>query len=127
MIVALDHLVLTVRDIEATSRFYGKALGMEVREFAGGRKALHYAGGKINLHLAGQEFEPKASCPTPGSADLCFLVDEPVVELAARLEGAGITIMEGPVSRTGSQGPLFSIYLRDPDGNLIELANSVPD
>lgn len=127
MIAGLDHLVLTVRDIEATSRFYANALGMEVREFAGGRKALHYAGGKINLHLAGQEFEPKASCPMPGSADLCFLVDEPVVELAARLEGAGITIMEGPVPRTGSQGPLFSIYLRDPDGNLIELANSVPD
>ncbi len=127
MIVALDHLVLTVRDIETTSRFYANALGMEVREFAGGRKALHYAGGKINLHLAGQEFEPKASCPMPGSADLCFLVDEPVVELAARLEGIGITVMEGPVSRTGSRGPLFSIYLRDPDGNLIELANSVPD
>lgn len=123
MITGLDHLVLTVRDMDATCDFYGRLLGFEVRVFAGGRKALHFPGGKINLHPHGGEFEPKAAVPTPGSADLCFLTDEPVAALAARL---GAAVIEGPVRRTGAEGPLLSIYLRDPDDNLVELANPLP-
>ena len=122
MIVALDHVVLTVRDIGATCEFYGRVLGMEVRSFAGGRIALHCGSQKINLHLAGAEFEPKAAKPAPGSADLCFLVDRPLDQVLARLGQARIAVLEGPVQRTGAQGPITSIYCRDPDGNLVELA-----
>jgi catechol 2,3-dioxygenase-like lactoylglutathione lyase family enzyme len=123
MIAGLDHLVLTVRDLAATVRFYVDGLGMELREFAGGRKALHFGVQKINLHVAGREFEPKADQPTPGSADLCFLTERPLDEVARHLDRLGHPVIEGPVARTGAQGPIVSIYLRDPDGNLIELAN----
>ena len=122
MITSLDHLVLTVRDLDATLRFYVDALGMRLVGFGEGRQAMHFGTQKINLHVAGREFEPKAALPTPGSADLCFLVDEPLVVLVQRLPGLGYPIIEGPVERTGANGPLLSIYLRDPDGNLIELA-----
>ena len=121
MIASLDHLVLTVRDLAATCAFY-KALGMEVRSFAGGRTALHFGKQKINLHEAGREFEPKAAMPTPGSADLCFLLAGPLDAAIARLKQAGIAIVEGPVERTGARGPIRSVYCRDPDGNLIELS-----
>ena len=121
MIVSLDHLVLTVRDLAATCAFY-QALGMDVRTFASGRTALHFGGQKINLHEAGREFEPKAAKPTPGSADLCFLLAGPLADAIARLKQAGIAIVEGPVERTGAQGPMTSVYCRDPDGNLIELS-----
>lgn len=120
---SLDHLVLTVRDLQAAIDFYTRALGMQEVTFGGGRKALAFGAQKINLHLAGREFEPKAQTPTPGSADLCFLTDTPVERYAAHLATIGIRVIEGPVARTGATGPLLSIYLRDPDLNLIEIAN----
>ncbi len=127
MIKALDHLVLTVRDLDATIRFYRDGLGMEARRFGkdGERIALYFGSQKINLHEQGKEFEPKAKSPTPGSADLCFLTDQPVEELKVQLEAAGLRLIEGPVERSGAIAPIVSIYLRDPDGNLIEVANQV--
>jgi catechol 2,3-dioxygenase-like lactoylglutathione lyase family enzyme len=124
---SLDHLVLTVRDLQATIDFYTRALGMTEATFAGRRKALAYGTQKINLHQAGKEFEPKAERPTPGSADLCFLTTTPVEQYAAHLAALGIEVIEGPVARTGAVGPLLSIYLRDPDANLIEIANLKED
>jgi catechol 2,3-dioxygenase-like lactoylglutathione lyase family enzyme len=124
MLCSLDHLVLTVRDLEATVRFYVEGLGMELRKFDEGRYALHFGAQKINLHLAGLEFEPKAAVPTPGSADLCFLTDRPLAEVGARLVSLGCPVIEGPVARTGATGPILSIYTRDPDGNLIEIARA---
>jgi catechol 2,3-dioxygenase-like lactoylglutathione lyase family enzyme len=125
MITSFDHLVLTVRDLDATIRFYCDGLGMEARRFGPNRErvALHFGAQKINLHEVGKEFEPKAERPTPGSADLCFLTDEPVAGLKARLKAAGLRLIDGPVERTGAVAPLLSLYLRDPDGNLIEIAN----
>ena len=122
MITSLDHLVLTVRDLDATVRFYVEGLGMELREFGDGRKALHFGGQKINLHRAGHEFEPKAAYPTPGSADLCFLTERSLAEISERLQALGYPIIEGPVARAGAMGPIRSIYTRDPDGNLVEIA-----
>ncbi len=120
---SLDHLVLTVRDLQAAIDFYNRALGMQEVTFGGGRKALAFGTQKINLHLAGHEFEPKAGRPTPGSGDLCFLTDTPVEQYAEHLATLGIAVIEGPVARTGAVGPLLSIYVRDPDMNLIEIAN----
>jgi catechol 2,3-dioxygenase-like lactoylglutathione lyase family enzyme len=122
MLSGLDHLVLTVRDLDATLRFYVDALGMRAATFGDGRTALHFGRQKINLHLAGHEFEPKATRPTPGSADLCFLAARPLGEISERLASLGFPIIEGPLSRTGATGPITSIYTRDPDGNLIEIA-----
>jgi catechol 2,3-dioxygenase-like lactoylglutathione lyase family enzyme len=122
MITSLDHLVLTVRDLDATVRFYVEGLGMELREFGEARKALHFGSQKINLHVAGHEFEPKAAQPTPGSADLCLLTELPLGEISDRLASLGFALIEGPVARTGATGPIRSIYTRDPDGNLIEIA-----
>ncbi|MEK9833834.1 MAG: VOC family protein [Rhodospirillaceae bacterium] len=121
---SLDHLVLTVASIEATCAFYTDALGMAVETFAEGRVALKFGDQKINLHQAGREFEPKAAHPLPGSGDLCFLTDAPVRDVIDRLRTLGIEIIEGPVPRTGATGPLTSVYFRDPDGNLIEVANA---
>ena len=125
MIKALDHLVLTVCDLDATIRFYQDALGMEPRWFGENneRCSLHFGSQKINLHEQGKEFEPKAATPTPGAGDLCFLTDQPVEDVKARLEAKGLSIIEGPVRRSGAAFPLLSIYLRDPDGNLIEIAH----
>ena len=120
---SLDHLVLTVRDLAASIAFYARALGMQEVTFGAGRKALAFGSQKINLHEAGREFEPKADRPAPGSADLCFLTATPVETYAAHLLTLGLAVIEGPVMRTGAQGPIRSIYLRDPDGNLIEIAN----
>jgi len=119
----LDHLVLTVADIEATVDFYTRVLGMQVVTFGEGRKALAFGGQKLNLHQAGREFEPKAERPTPGSADLCFIVATPLDEVIAHLGRQGVAIVEGPVRRTGANGPIRSVYVRDPDQNLIELSN----
>jgi catechol 2,3-dioxygenase-like lactoylglutathione lyase family enzyme len=127
MITSLDHLVLTVRDLEGTVRFYVDGLGMELRAFGEGRQALHFGRQKINLHLAGREFEPKAARPVPGSADLCLLSERPVEEIARRLQDLGYALVEGPVARAGASGPLLSVYFRDPDGNLVELANPASD
>ncbi|MGE4406495.1 VOC family protein [Pseudomonas sp.] len=119
----LDHLVLTVADIEATVDFYTRVLGMRALTFGEGRQALAFGKQKLNLHQAGREFEPKAERPTPGSADLCFIVATPLEAVIAHLERQGAAIIEGPVQRTGATGPIRSVYLRDPDQNLIELSN----
>ena len=119
----LDHLVLTVADIDASCAFYQRVLGMQVVTFGQGRKALAFGQQKINLHRLGAEFEPKALRPTPGSADLCLIVSTPLVEVMAHLQRCEVAIEEGPVPRTGATGPLLSVYIRDPDRNLIELAN----
>ena len=121
---SLDHLVLTVADLKAACDFYAN-LGMSVVTFGESRVALNLGGQKINLHQAGQEFEPKAMRPTPGSADLCFLTHTPLTEVARHLDTSGVKIAEGPVRRTGATGSIESIYVRDPDGNLIEISNSV--
>jgi catechol 2,3-dioxygenase-like lactoylglutathione lyase family enzyme len=123
----LDHLVLTVRDIERTCDFYRRVLGMEVVTFGAGRTALRFGAQKINLHLAGKEFDPKAAHPTMGSADLCFLTETPLAEWITHIRGCGAQILEGPVRRTGALGPIESIYLRDPDGNLIEVSTAAAD
>lgn len=125
MIIGLDHFVLTVASIDGTVEFYERALGLEVQTFAGGRKALSLGTQKINLHEAGREFEPKAKRPTPGAGDFCLISETPVEEIAERLASAGVAVEEGPVARTGALGPIRSIYFRDPDGNLIEVANYV--
>jgi catechol 2,3-dioxygenase-like lactoylglutathione lyase family enzyme len=122
MIASLDHLVLTVADLNATVRFYRDGLGMRLETFGEGRNALHFGSQKINLHVAGRELEPKAMHPTPGSADLCFLAERPLAEVGDRLAALGHPVLEGPVERTGASGRIVSIYVRDPDGNLIEIA-----
>jgi len=122
-IEALDHLVLTVKDLDATTAFYGRVLGMEPITFGAGRRALAFGTQKINLHAAGRELEPKAASPTPGSADLCFLTTAPPAEVLAHLEACGVPVVEGPVARTGARGPIVSVYLRDPDGNLLEISS----
>ncbi|GGE49617.1 VOC family protein [Actibacterium pelagium] len=124
---ALDHLVLTVADTDATVAFYTEVLGMGVETFypADGstRQALTFGVQKINLHKAGAEFDPKAARPTKGSADLCFLSDTSIDQWIEALAEHGVAVIDGPVARTGATGPLLSIYIRDPDGNLIEISN----
>ena len=121
----LDHLVLPVSDIDAIATFYTTYLGMEKRIFGDARVALHFGDQKINLHPAGWDYEPKARVSIAGSADLCFIVSERVESLQTKLVQLGVDIIEGPVKRTGAIGRLRSIYIRDPDGNLIELSNRV--
>lgn len=124
----LDHLVLTVSDIETTIDFYTRVLGMEAIRFGNGRHALGFGTQKINLHEYGNEFEPKAGRPTPGSADLCFITTTPLADVMARLAESGVEVIEGPVERTGATGPIISLYFRDPDRNLIEVASRIaPD
>jgi len=123
----LDHLVLTVRDIEATCAFYHRLLGMETVTFGGGRKALVFGRQKINLHEFGAEFAPHAEYPTPGSADICFLTSTPLESFISHCREHEVDFLEGPVRRTGAGGPILSVYLRDPDGNLLEIANPLPD
>ncbi len=121
----LDHLVLTVRDVEATCAFYTRVLGMRVVTFGAGRRALVFGRQKINLHPAGYEYEPKATHPTPGSADLCFITTDSTAAVLAHLHACGILVEDGPVARSGATGPIESLYFRDPDGNLIEVAHYV--
>ncbi len=121
-VTSLDHLVLTVRDIEATCAFYKSVLGMTVITFSGGRKALRFGSQKINLHETRKEFEPKAGQPTPGSGDLCFLIDSPLADFVVHLRTQKVSLVEGPVERTGAIGPIRSVYFRDPDANLIEVS-----
>lgn len=120
----LDHLVLTVRDVEAAVAFYTDALGMRAVTFGGNRTALAFGEQKINLHARGREISPHAALPTPGSADLCFLTETPLDDVARHLARLGIEIEMGPVERTGATGPILSLYLRDPDGNLVEVSNA---
>lgn len=119
----VDHFVLTVRDIARTCDFYRRGLGMEVVEFGQGRKALAFGQQKINLHEAGHEIEPKALRPTPGSGDFCLITDLPLEAVQRHLAAEGIALEDGPVTRTGAIGPIRSLYLRDPDDNLVEISN----
>lgn len=126
-LAALDHLVLTVADIDRTVAFYEQVLGMRVEVFRPSdgslRTALVFGEQKINLHSAAKPFKPKAERPTAGSADLCFLSDEPLEDWVTHFEASGVRVLEGPVGRTGAAGPIISLYIRDPDGNLIEVSN----
>ena len=127
MIDRLDHLVLTTADEAACVDFYTRVLGMALETFVGGtppvaRKAFRFGAQKINLHVKGSEFEPKAHLPVPGALDLCFLASIPLIEVMARLEQAQWPIVEGPVLRTGATQKIRSIYVRDPDLNLIEIS-----
>ena len=121
-IARLDHLVLTVRSLDVSVDFYTRVLGMTSETFDNGRRALRFGQQKINLHERGKEFEPKALRPTPGSADLCFVVETPLPKIVEHVRAQGGEILLGPVERTGALGPMESVYLRDPDGNLIELS-----
>lgn len=118
----IDHFVLTVHDINVTCEFYSRILGMEVVTFGNDRKALQFGHQKLNLHQVGQ-FEPKALNPTPGSADFCLITDIPLKQVINHIKSFGCDIAEVPVNRTGAIGWIESIYLRDPDGNLIEISN----
>jgi catechol 2,3-dioxygenase-like lactoylglutathione lyase family enzyme len=119
----LDHFVLTVKNLSATCCFYKNVLGMEEVTFSNGRKALQFGEQKINLHEHGNEFEPKAVMATPGSADLCFITKDPLEDVLIHLKECGIHVIEGPVERTGALGKILSVYIADPDGNLIEISN----
>jgi catechol 2,3-dioxygenase-like lactoylglutathione lyase family enzyme len=125
MIDHLDHLVLTTADEEACMRFYVDVLGMTLETFGAGRKAFRFGNQKINLHVKGHEFEPKADVPTPGSLDLCFIASVPLEAVIERL-GEGVAIIEGPVMRTGATSRIRSVYVRDPDLNLIEISELAP-
>jgi catechol 2,3-dioxygenase-like lactoylglutathione lyase family enzyme len=122
MIDHLDHLVLTTNDEQACVDFYAGLLGMTLETFGQGRKAFKFGNQKINLHVKGKEFEPKAHLPVPGALDLCFLASVSLDDVIARLKARGVEIIEGPVMRTGASYPIRSIYLRDPDLNLIEIS-----
>lgn len=123
---SLDHLVLTVRDIERSLEFYERVLGMQPVTFGEGRRGIAFGEQKINLHPLDSSISPKPLTATAGSADLCFLIDTTANEAALRLQQLGIAIEQGPVERAGAQGKaLRSVYFRDPDGNLIEIAEQV--
>jgi catechol 2,3-dioxygenase-like lactoylglutathione lyase family enzyme len=124
-VTAIDHVVLTVGDIDRTIAFYERALGMRAVTFGEGRRALAFGEEKLNLHEAGREFKPNARVATPGSVDICFRTDVPLDDVVAHLRGEGIAIELGPVAKTGARRPLRSVYFRDPDGNLIEVANEI--
>ncbi len=124
-IQSLDHLVLTVADIDASCEFYERVLGFRVTTFRGDRKALTFGSQKINLHQVGKEYDPKAERPTPGSGDLCFLTETPIEDVQQHVESCDVTVLMPPTERTGATGPILSIYFRDPDGNLIEVANRI--
>lgn len=121
----LDHLVITAKNLDRTIAFYTRVLGMELITFADGRKALKFGTQKINLHEAEKELEPHAQSPTPGSADLCFITDTTLPLVISHLASCDVPVIAGPVEKTGAAGPLLSIYIHDPDGSLIEIANLV--
>ncbi len=121
----LDHLVLTVADLDRTVTFYESVLGMQPIRFDEGRHALQFGSQRINLHERGHEFEPKAMCPSPGSADLCFITSVPISAVLVHLARCEVPVELGPVPRVGAAGSLVSVYIRDPDENLIEIANAI--
>lgn len=125
VIDAIDHLVLTCADVDETVAFYSLVLGMERVDFSGGRVALAFGNQKINLHQEGAEFVPHAAVPRAGAGDFCLLTRTPVIEVMAHLQELGIPMEEGPVPKSGAVNKLVSIYLRDPDGNLVEISNEV--
>ncbi|MEW8243413.1 MAG: VOC family protein [Candidatus Thiodiazotropha sp.] len=118
----IDHIVLTVKDIEETVGFYESVIGMTRETFGEGRMALRFGRQKINLHQFNKEFEPKACLPTPGSADICFITETDLEEAMSHVKAKGVEILEGPIKRTGATGAILSFYFRDPDGNLIEVS-----
>jgi catechol 2,3-dioxygenase-like lactoylglutathione lyase family enzyme len=120
----IDHLVLTVRDLDASCRFYARVLGARIVPPPGGRgpTAVAFGRQKINLHVLGREFEPKATHATVGAGDFCLITEAPIAELLRHLQACDVPIELGPVPRHGALGPMTSIYLRDPDGNLVEIA-----
>jgi catechol 2,3-dioxygenase-like lactoylglutathione lyase family enzyme len=122
-ISGIDHVVLTVKDIDATVKFYESVMGMTKEAFGEGRIALKFGDQKINLHEYGNEFEPKAKIPTPGSEDLCFITAIDLEKSVSHIESHGVEIIEGPIEKIGARGKMRSIYFRDPDGNLIEVSN----
>jgi catechol 2,3-dioxygenase-like lactoylglutathione lyase family enzyme len=122
----IDHVVMTVRNLDATCAFYSRVLAMEVVTFAGDRKALAFGRQKINLHQAGREFEPRANAAAPGTIDICLITTTPLAEVIEHLKACGVPIIEGPVLKTGATGPIRSVYFRDPDDNLIEVSNYLP-
>ena len=124
MIDHLDHIVLTTRDKDACIRFYTEVLGMKLESFSENRLALHFGSQKINLHLWGREFSPRAHVAAPGTLDLCFIASLPLEKVIEKLKEKSVPILEGPVMKTGAQGPIRSVYVRDPDLNLVEI--SVP-
>jgi catechol 2,3-dioxygenase-like lactoylglutathione lyase family enzyme len=126
MIDHLDHLVLTTADEAECTRFYVDVMGMALETFGADRKAFRFGNQKINLHVKGHEFEPKAQLPTPGSLDLCFIASVPLEDVIARLKDKGVPILEGPVMRTGATSRIRSVYVRDPDLNLIEISELAP-
>ena len=126
MIDHLDHLVLTTRHEAACVHFYGEVLSMRVETFGEGRTAFVFGAQKINLHIAGKEWEPKAEHPTPGALDVCLIASVPLEAVQTRLAAYGVPIECGPVQRTGAQGPIRSVYVRDPDLNLIEISEQLP-
>lgn len=119
----IDHLVLTVKDLKATCKFYAIVLGMEIVTFSSGRLALKFGTQKLNLHQLGNELTPQASKPTPGASDFCLITQTPLAEVIKHFEANQVKIEEGPVNRMGASGLMVSIYIRDPDGNLIEISN----
>jgi len=125
MIYRFDHIVLTVNDIISTLYFYTSVLDMEEVTFGNGRKALRFGEQKINLHKKGAITEPKDGRPTPGSYDLCFLSERLIKNFIKRFKELDIEIIEGPVLKNGATGQLYSVYIRDPDGNLLEIANRI--
>ncbi|WP_169568694.1 VOC family protein [Sneathiella limimaris] len=122
MIGRLDHLVITVADLEKTKAFYCDVLDMRFEEFGDARYALHFGSQKLNVHVVGKELSPRAELAKPGTADLCFICYVPLEKVEARLKSAGIEILQGPVARSGATGSITSLYVRDPDLNLIELS-----
>jgi catechol 2,3-dioxygenase-like lactoylglutathione lyase family enzyme len=122
MIQGIDHIVITTANLERCLAFYTKALGMRLEKYGAGRIALRFGDHKFNVHPPGFDAGIKARLPTPGSLDLCFLADVPLSEVIARLEKHGIAIEEGPIERTGARFPIRSVYVRDPDGNLVEIS-----
>lgn len=120
----IDHIVLTVKDIDATCAFYEKTLGMTRETFAGGRTALSFGRQKINLHPAAEPYDPHAGNPVSGGADFCMITETPIETVQAHLEACGVEIMfGGPTPKTGATGPITSVYFRDPDENLVEVSN----
>jgi catechol 2,3-dioxygenase-like lactoylglutathione lyase family enzyme len=118
----VDHIVLTTRDKDACIRFYTGVLGMKLERFSEHRLALHFGSQKINLHEWGREFTPRAHVAVPGSLDLCFIASVPLEKVIEKLNASNVRIIEGPVMKTGAKGPIRSVYVRDPDLNLVEIS-----
>jgi catechol 2,3-dioxygenase-like lactoylglutathione lyase family enzyme len=125
MIASIDHIVLTTRDLERCLDFYTRVLGMTLERYGEGRIALHFGPHKFNVHPPGFDASIKARAPTPGSLDLCFLADRPLDEVIEKLASCEVAVEEGPVTRTGARFPIRSVYVRDPDDNLIEISERV--